>query len=214
MNFGVFKNIFHLCTSNFHIYANRRNFEFWSCGSIEKEKSSTSTRWPSWSPFSKENRGWDFFSSTYLKTFIFAQNHLMLDNGIIMGVNAPKPHQRIIGKLMMQLGILFYIKKTLPYEPLPETMIDENRTSPTPDILLFDPKSKQNMAIIEVSGNTGAKRDFEKVKELVEEYGVLEGFVYNYDLKTWRKYSLGTGEDLKRPTYSEVAKQDLGSLLD
>ena len=137
----------------------------------------------------------------------------MLDNSIIMGVNAPKPHQRIIGKLMMQLGILFYIKKTLPYEPLPETMIDESRTSPTPDILLFDGDNKRNMAIIEVSGNTGAKRDFEKVKELVEEYEILEGFVYNYDLKVWRKYRLGIGEDKEQPSYSEIVKQDLNELI-
>ena len=137
----------------------------------------------------------------------------MLDNAIIMRVNAPKPHQRIIGKLMMHLGILFYIKKTMPYEPLPETMIDENRTSPTPDILLFDPKSKQNMAIIEVSGNTGAKRDFEKVKELVQAYGVPEGFVYNYQAKTWHKYVLGQGEDTNSPSYSDLLGYDLGGLL-
>lgn len=137
----------------------------------------------------------------------------MLDNGVILSANAPKPHQRIIGKLMMQLGILHYINKTLPYEPLPETMIDESRTSPTPDILLFDSERKQNMAIIEVSGNTGAKRDFEKVKELVDEYEILEGFVYNYDLGTWRKYRLGIGEDLEQPSYSEVVLKDLNSLL-
>ena len=137
----------------------------------------------------------------------------MLDNAIYMRVNAPKPHQRIIGKLMMQLGILFYLKKTLPYEPLPETMIDESRTSPTPDILLYDPERKQNMAIIEVSSNTGAKRDFEKVKVLVDEYEILEGFVYNYDLGTWRKYRLGIGEDLEQPTFSEVVNTDLNLLL-
>jgi hypothetical protein len=32
----------------------------------------------------------------------------MTENTIIMGVNAPKIHQRIIGKMMMRLGILFY----------------------------------------------------------------------------------------------------------
>jgi hypothetical protein len=130
-----------------------------------------------------------------------------------MGVNAPKPHQRIIGKLMMQLGILFYNQKKIPYEPFPETMIDENKTSPTPDILLFDNQLKQNKVIIEVSGNTGAKRDFEKVKELVEEYEVLEGFVYNYDLKIWRKYRLGRGEDFENPSYSDVIDYDLDRLL-
>ena len=47
----------------------------------------------------------------------------------------------------MLLGILFYNQKKIPYEPFLETMIDENKTSPTPDILLFDNKLKQNKTI-------------------------------------------------------------------
>lgn len=137
----------------------------------------------------------------------------MTENTIYMGVNAPKIHQRIIGQLMMRLGILYYIEHKIPYEPLPETMIDESQTSPTPDVLLFDNQEKQNKVIIEVSGNTGARRDFEKVKQLVEEYGVPEGFVYNYDRKTWLKYRLGQGEDLKNPSFSEMLNCDLNALL-
>ncbi|HFA47473.1 MAG TPA: Uma2 family endonuclease [Bacteroidetes bacterium] len=137
----------------------------------------------------------------------------MLDNTIYVRANAPKPHQRIIGKLMMQFGILFYNLKKIPFEPFPETMIDESKTSPTPDILLFDNKQKQNKVIIEISGNTGAKRDFEKVKNLVEEYGVPEGFVYNYDLKQWRKYRLEEGEDTDNPSFSDVIGYDLDRLL-
>lgn len=137
----------------------------------------------------------------------------MIENTIYMGVNAPKIHQRIIGQLMMRLGILYYIDKKIPYEPLPETMIDEGQTSPTPDILLFDNKQKQNRVIIEISGNTGARRDFEKVKQLVDEYGVPEGFVYNYDTGQWRKYCLGTGEDRERPAFSAEIGWDLGTLV-
>jgi len=137
----------------------------------------------------------------------------MTENTIYMGVNAPKIHQRIIGQLMMRLGILYYIEKKIPYEPLPETMIDESQTSPTPDILLFDNQKKQNQVIIEVSGNTGARRDFEKVKQLVQEYGVPEGFVYNYDTGTWRKYSLADGEDTQRPSYCAAIGLDLDGLV-
>lgn len=137
----------------------------------------------------------------------------MIDNTVYMGVNAPKIHQRIIGQLMMRLGILYYIEHKIPFEPLPETMIDESQTSPTPDILLFDNANKQNRVIIEISGNTGARRDFEKVKGLAEEYGVPEGFVYNYDTKQWRKYRLGTGEDRERPTYSDLLGYDLAELV-
>ena len=136
----------------------------------------------------------------------------MTENTIYIGVNAPKIHQRIIGQLMMRLGILYYIEKKIPYEPLPETMIDESQTSPTPDILLFDNQKKINQVIIEVSGNTGARRDFEKVKQLVQEYGVPEGFVYNYDTGGWRKYSLSEGEDMQRPSYCEAIGLDLDGI--
>ena len=137
----------------------------------------------------------------------------MTENTIYMGVNAPKIHQRIIGQLMMRLGILYYIEKKIPYEPLPETMIDESQTSPTPDILLFDNQKKLNQVIIEVSGNTGVRRDFEKVKQLVQEYGVPEGFVYNYDTGGWKKYSLAAGEDTQMPSYCEAIGLDLGGLV-
>ncbi|MBC7777398.1 MAG: hypothetical protein H7246_18335 [Phycisphaerae bacterium] len=45
----------------------------------------------------------------------------MTESTIYIGVNAPKIHQRIIGQLMMRLGMLFYIEKRIPYEPFPET---------------------------------------------------------------------------------------------
>ena len=138
----------------------------------------------------------------------------MTENTIYIGVNAPKIHQRIIGQLLMRLGILYYIEKKIPYEPLPETMIDESQTSPTPDILLFDNQKKINQVIIEVSGNTGARRDFEKVKQLVQEYGVPEGFVYNYDTGGWRKYILATGEETQAPSYCEAIGLDLDRLFE
>lgn len=137
----------------------------------------------------------------------------MIDNVIYMGVNAPKAHQRVIGKLMLRLGILYYDENRIPYEPLPETMIDEDQTSPTPDILLFDNATRTNKVIIEVSGNTGQKKDFEKVKTLVEDYGVPEGFVYNYNTGTWYRYELGIGEDKQHPSFSKVLDYDLSKLL-
>jgi Uma2 family endonuclease len=137
----------------------------------------------------------------------------MTENTIYMGVNAPKIHQRIIGSLMMRLGILYHIEKKILYEPFPETMIDESQTSPTPDILLFDNVRRENKVIIEISGNTGYRRDFQKVKELVTEYGVPEGFVYNYDTQKWLKYTLADGEDLQNPSFSHILQQDLDALL-
>ena len=100
----------------------------------------------------------------------------MQDNIIYMGVNAPKEYQRVIGKLMTALENLYYREKQILYEPFPKTMIDESQTSPTPDILLFDHSTKQNVVIIEVSGAAGAKKDFQKVRELADDYQVKRSF--------------------------------------
>ena len=137
----------------------------------------------------------------------------MQDNIIYMGVNAPKEHQRVIGKLMTALGSLYYRDKKIPYEPFPETMIDESQTSPTPDILLFDHETKQNVVIIEVSGTSGAKKDFQKVKELADDYGVKEAFVYDYGFQTWRKYQPDQGEVTNRPSFCEAIGMDLADML-
>ena len=47
-------------------------------------------------------------------------------------VNAPMDHQRVISQLTVGLGKLYYYDKVISLEPLPETMIDEGRTTPTP----------------------------------------------------------------------------------
>jgi len=137
----------------------------------------------------------------------------MLDNTIFMGVNAPKAHQRIIGKLMTALGQLFYREGTLPYEPFTETMIDEGKTSPTPDILLFDNATGLNKVIIEVSASAGARKDFEKLVELMHDYEVPEGFVYNYSTGVWRKYRLDIGEVIQNPSFCDTIDLDLNTFL-
>ena len=119
----------------------------------------------------------------------------------------------MIGKLMTALGVLYYREKKIPYEPFPETMIDEGQTSPTPDILLFDHNTKQNVVIIEVSGTSGVKKDFEKVKALANDYSVREAFVYDYGFQTWRKYQPDAGEITDRPSFCEAIGMDLAELL-
>lgn len=137
----------------------------------------------------------------------------MKDNVIIIDVKASKPHQRIIGKLMTALGHLYYREGTLAYEPFSETMIDEGQTSPTPDILLFGNKSGLNKVIIEVSTSAGAKRDFEKLVELMHDYSVEEGFVYNYSVGVWRKYRHDTGEALENTSFCDTIGLDLNTFL-
>lgn len=33
---------------------------------------------------------------------------ITLEEALLMGTNAPKSHQRVIGRLMIELGILYY----------------------------------------------------------------------------------------------------------
>ena len=137
----------------------------------------------------------------------------MLDNPIIMGVNAPRAHQRIIGKLMTALGRLYYHEGKIVYEPFSEMMIDETKTSPTPDVLLFDNENGLNIVIIEITGTAAAKKDFNKVAELVEGYEVKEGFIYDYHKKKWRKYQLTVGEVTDNPSFCDSIGYDLNDFL-
>ncbi len=130
----------------------------------------------------------------------------------IMGVNAPKEHQRVIRKLAMKLGNLFE-DGSIPYEPFPEVMVDESQTSPTPDVLLFDNQLQQNVVIVEVSGKAGAKKDFSKVIEICDEYEIAEGFVYDYISEKWRKYKYGVGEITDAPSFCESIGYDLNTFL-
>lgn len=130
----------------------------------------------------------------------------------IMGVNAPKEHQRVIRKLTTGLGLLF-VNGKIPYEPFPEVMVDESQTSPTPDVLLFDNQLQQNVVIIEVSGKAGARKDFLKIVEVCAEYEIAEGFVYDYISKNWRKYKYGVGEITGNPSYCESIGYDLNTFL-
>lgn len=130
----------------------------------------------------------------------------------IMGVNAPKEHQRVIRKLAMKLGNLFE-DGSIPYEPFPEVMVDESQTSPTLDVLLFDNQLQQNVVIVEVSGKAGAKKDFSKVIEICDAYEIAEGFVYDYISEKWRKYKYGVGEITDAPSFCESIGYDLNTFL-
>ena len=129
----------------------------------------------------------------------------------IMGTNAPKEHQRIIRKLTTGLDNL-YISGQINYEPFPETMIDASVTSATPDILLYDNVLHRNVIIIEIAAD-GWRKDFRKVIELVNDYEVSEGFVYNYINKRWLKYNGTTGEVLENPSFCDSIGYDLNDFL-
>jgi hypothetical protein len=111
------------------------------------------------------------------------------------GVNSPLDHQRTISKLTMALGVLFYRQKSILFEPLPETPLSEGVGHAVPDVLLFDNETEETRIIIEVSQSRGFKNDALKIVQLIEnhDYGIVEGFVYNYRTGDWLRYRKGEG---------------------
>lgn len=131
------------------------------------------------------------------------------------GVNAPLLHQQVISRLHVELGILYYKQQSIPYEPLPETMLAEGYGNPVPDILLFDHEAELTRIVIEICQTVGQKNDLRKVIRLIEDedYGILEGFVYNYKTRTWLRYRKGDGGQATESAFSEILQLDLGTLL-
>jgi Uma2 family endonuclease len=140
---------------------------------------------------------------------------ITLEEALLMGTNAPKSHQRIIGRLMIELGILYYKQGSIPLEPMPETMLNEDQTSPTPDIILFDNILSRTPVIIEVTHTTGVTGDLKKIRRLIieEDYGINEGFVYDYKRNEWHKYKRSEGVITDKPSFCEAINLDLATLL-
>ena len=134
---------------------------------------------------------------------------------IDIGINAPKEHQRIISKLTTGSGSLYYQQHKIDLEPLPETMIDEGQTSPVPDVLLYDNQRYQTPVIIEVCHTSGVRNDIKKIIRLVDEfdYGIEEGFLYDYVAGQWQRYAKGNREMEVGVSYSSQLGLDLDGFL-
>lgn len=131
-----------------------------------------------------------------------------------MGVNAPRYHQSTIAKLTGGLYPL-YRAGTIILEPLPEMMLTEGYSSPTPDVILYDYTEEQTRIVIEVCQTNGQKNDLKKVIWMIEdnEYGILEGFVYNYKTHVWIRYRKGDGGLPTESSFSEILQLDLNTFL-
>jgi Uma2 family endonuclease len=139
---------------------------------------------------------------------------ITLEEALIMGTNAPKQHQRIIARLTTRLTNAFEAG-TITLEALPETMLDEGQTSPTPDIILYDNVLSKTPVIVEITHTDGVKKDIYKICRLIDEnfYGTQEGFVYDYKRNEWHKYKLGVGDITDKPSFCETINLDLATLL-
>ena len=136
----------------------------------------------------------------------------MNDNIILMGINAPRLHQAIIAKLVYGL-VGLYTRRENRFFAYPETMIDESETSPVPDVMLVDTETDLTHVIIEITHTQGVKKDIRKLNELMKDYDVKEGFVYDYKLQTWYKYQLGKGEITENPSFCDTIGHDLDQFL-
>ncbi len=132
-----------------------------------------------------------------------------------MGINAPKAHQRIIGKLMTRLGHLYYNVHQISLEPLPETQIDEGQSSPVPDIMLYNNETFQTPIIIEVCHPNGVNNDLKKIIKLIDanDFGIEEGFIYDYERGLWLKYQKGIGQVFEKTSFSAILNIDFATLL-
>ncbi|QIP12892.1 hypothetical protein G8759_09765 [Spirosoma aureum] len=132
-----------------------------------------------------------------------------------MSIYGPKAHQRVISKLNSGLGPLFYREHCIQLEPLPETMLDEGQASPVPDLILYDNTARTTPIIIEVCHTDGLRKDLKKVIALLEadDYGIQEGFVYDYITAQWYRYSKGDGGLTQSTSFSEVLQLDLNQFL-
>ncbi|GAB3758360.1 hypothetical protein [Spirosoma pomorum] len=131
-----------------------------------------------------------------------------------MGVNAPIIHQSVIARLTAGLYPL-YRSGQVPFEPLPETMLTEGYASPVPDVILYDHQAEQTRIIVEVCQTNGQKNDLKKVVWLIEEneYGIVEGFVFNYKTHVWLRYKKGDGGAATDSSSSDVLNLDLNDFL-
>jgi Uma2 family endonuclease len=130
------------------------------------------------------------------------------------GVYGPLMHQSMIARLTAGLYPL-YRSGQIPYEPLPETMLTEGYATPVPDVILYDHQAEETKVIIEVCKTSGEKSDLRKVIQLIddEDYGILEGFVYNYKTDSWVRYRKGDGGQATETAYSDVLRLNLNDFL-
>ena len=69
--------------------------------------------------------------------------------------------------------------------------------------------------IIEVCHCSGLRNDIKKLIRLIDDYdyGIEEGFLYDYVAKQWRRYRKGEEEIEVGVSISKVLKLDLASFL-
>jgi hypothetical protein len=136
------------------------------------------------------------------------------EEALFLGYKANREHQRTIGRITSALYAL-YKQGLLGLEPFSETNLNESEPSPVPDISLFDEKSCTTPVIIEVNDTTGIRNDLLRIKTVLNttDFGVIEGFVYDFKRNEWHKYHRDKGDITDQPSFCEAINLDLATLL-
>ena len=81
--------------------------------------------------------------------------------------------------------------------------------------MLYDNETFCTPIIIEVCHPNGLNNDLKKVIRLIEDndYGIEEGFIYDYVRGIWSKYQKGVGQVYSDVSYSNILDIDLATLL-
>ena len=132
-----------------------------------------------------------------------------------MALILPLDHQLVISKLTIELGVLYYHKQRITLIPLPETPLNEGPGHAVPDVILYDKTAEETKIIIEVCQTNGQRNDLRKVIYLIEDndYGILEGFVYNYKTRGWLRYCKGDGGAATNSSVSALMGVDLAPMV-
>jgi hypothetical protein len=66
-----------------------------------------------------------------------------------------------------------------------------------------------------VATHFGFRTDFKKMRNLIEntEYGIEEGFVFDFEKSTWMKFSKEKGVETENPSWSNLLSYDLNKIL-
>lgn len=82
-------------------------------------------------------------------------------------------------------------------------------------MLLHDDVAEDAKVIVEVCLTDGVRNDLRRIIRLIEEddYGILEGFVFNYKTREWLRYRKGDGGVATASSFSELMDVDLGPMV-
>ena len=96
---------------------------------------------------------------------------------------------------------------------LPESCIDlSNLNSPVPDIVVYEKETKKSLMFIEITTTKEKNKIIKKAKLLMNQYKILESFIYDYELNEWLKLT-AVNNFSNEKYYSDILNYSLKEAL-